>query len=51
MMSAPSQTETWTISIDEEADIVAVRQQARELAKELHFDQFAVAALTTAASM
>ena len=50
MMSAPSQTETWTISIDKEADIVAVRQQARELAKELHFDQFAVAALTTAAS-
>ena len=49
-MSAPSQTETWTISIDKEADIVAVRQQARELAKELHFDQFAVAALTTAAS-
>ena len=50
MMSAPSQTEIWTISIDKEADIVAVRQQARELAKELHFDQFAVAALTTAAS-
>ncbi len=50
MMSAPSQTEIWTISIDKEADIVAVRQQARELAKELQFDQFAVAALTTAAS-
>jgi len=45
-----SQTDTWTISIEKEADIVAVRQQARELAKELRFDQFAVAALTTAAS-
>ena len=42
--------ETWEISIDKEADIVAVRQQVRELAKELRFDQFAVAALTTAAS-
>jgi serine/threonine-protein kinase RsbT len=50
MMSAPSQTDTWTITIEKEADIVAVRQQARELAKELQFDQFAVAALTTAAS-
>ena len=29
---------------------MAVRQRARELAKEHHFDQFAVAALTTAAS-
>ena len=38
------------ISIDKEADIVAVRQQVRELAKHLQFDQFAVAALTTAAS-
>ncbi len=43
-------TEMWEFRIDKEADIVAVRQQARELAKELHFDQFAVAALTTAAS-
>src|SRR5436309_9276177 len=50
MMSAPSQTEIWTISIDKEADIVAVRQQVREIAKELGFDHFAVAALTTAAS-
>src|SRR2546426_9553130 len=45
-----SDTEAWEIRIDKEADIVAVRQQARELAKELRFDQFAVAALTTAAS-
>ena len=36
--------------IDKEADIVAVRQKVRELAKENLFDQFAVAALTTAAS-
>ena len=45
-----SDTDTWEIRIDKEADIVAVRQQARELAKELGFDQFGVAALTTAAS-
>jgi len=43
-------TATWEIRIDKEADIVAVRQQVRELAKEHRFDQFAVAALTTAAS-
>jgi serine/threonine-protein kinase RsbT len=43
-------TSVWEIRIDKEADIVAVRQQVRELAKELQFDQFAVAALTTAAS-
>jgi serine/threonine-protein kinase RsbT len=42
--------DTWEIRIDKEADIVAVRQQVRELAKEYRFDQFAVAALTTAAS-
>src|SRR5215470_6045655 len=42
--------EQWEIRIDKEADIVAVRQRVRELAKELQFDQFAVAALTTAAS-
>jgi len=41
---------TWEFRIDKEADIVAVRQQVRELAKEQQFDQFAVAALTTAAS-
>ena len=45
-----SHTETWEIRIEKEADIVAVRQQVRELAKEYRFDQFAVAALTTAAS-
>jgi len=43
-------TSLWEIRIDKEADIVAVRQQVRELAKELQYDQFAVAALTTAAS-
>jgi serine/threonine-protein kinase RsbT len=43
-------TETAEFRIDKEADIVAVRQRVRELAKENGFDQFAVAALTTAAS-
>ena len=43
-------TESAEFRIDKEADIVAVRQRARELAKENGFDQFAVAALTTAAS-
>jgi serine/threonine-protein kinase RsbT len=38
------------IRIDKEADIVAVRQRVRELAKENRFDQFEVAAVTTAAS-
>jgi len=42
--------EVWEIRIDKEADIVEVRQRVRDLAKELRFDQFAVAALTTAAS-
>jgi len=42
--------DTWDIRIDKEADIVAVRQKVRELAKEYRFDQFDVAALTTAAS-
>jgi serine/threonine-protein kinase RsbT len=46
----PGDVEIWEFRIDKEADIVAVRQQVREIAKELHFDQFAVAALTTAAS-
>jgi serine/threonine-protein kinase RsbT len=41
---------TWEIRIEREADIVEVRQRVRELAKEHRFDQFAVAALTTAAS-
>jgi serine/threonine-protein kinase RsbT len=43
-------TTIWEIRIDKEADIVEVRQRVRELAKENRFDQFAVAALTTAAS-
>ena len=38
------------IQIDKEAEIVVVRQRVRELAKQHGFDQFAVAALTTAAS-
>src|SRR5215475_14107522 len=42
--------EAWEICIDKEADIVEVRQRVRDLAKEHRFDQFAVAALTTAAS-
>ena len=46
----PHDIETWEFRINKEADIVAVRQQVREIAKELAFDQFAVAALTTAAS-
>jgi serine/threonine-protein kinase RsbT len=46
----PGDTKVWEIVIDKEADIVAVRQRVRDLAKELRFDQFAVAALTTAAS-
>jgi serine/threonine-protein kinase RsbT len=46
----PDQSEAWEIRIDKEADIVEVRQRVRELAKNCGFDQFAVAALTTAAS-
>lgn len=38
------------IRIEREADIVAVRQRVRELTKEFRFDQFEIAALTTAAS-
>ena len=48
--SGSRDNDTWEIRIDKEADIVAVRQQVRELAKEYRFDQFAVAALTAAAS-
>src|SRR5215467_11849653 len=44
------ESELWEIRIEREADIVEVRQRVRELAKENRFDQFAVAALTTAAS-
>ena len=42
--------EEWDIRIEREADIVEVRQRVREIAKHYQFDQFAVAALTTAAS-
>src|SRR5215467_1669273 len=45
-----SERERWEIRIDKVSDIVAVRQRVRDLAKEQRFDQFAVAALTTAAS-
>jgi serine/threonine-protein kinase RsbT len=48
--SADIRQELWETRIDKEADIVEVRQRVRDLAKELKFDQFAVAALTTAAS-
>jgi serine/threonine-protein kinase RsbT len=40
----------WEIRIDKEADIIAVRQLVRELTKTHRFDQFAAAAITTAAS-
>jgi serine/threonine-protein kinase RsbT len=46
---APS-AESWEIRIDKEADIIAIRQLVRELTKAHKFDQFATAALTTAAS-
>jgi serine/threonine-protein kinase RsbT len=42
--------DTWEIRIDKEADIIAVRQLVRELARTHRFDQFASAALITAAS-
>jgi serine/threonine-protein kinase RsbT len=42
--------ECWEIRIEKEADIIAIRQLVRELTKEHKFDQFATAALTTAAS-
>jgi serine/threonine-protein kinase RsbT len=40
----------WEIRIEKEMDIVAVRQLVRDLAKTYNFDQFAMAALATAAS-
>jgi serine/threonine-protein kinase RsbT len=43
-------SESWEIRIEKEADIIAVRQLVRELTKGYKFDQFAAAALTTAAS-
>jgi serine/threonine-protein kinase RsbT len=42
--------ESWEIRIEREADIIAIRQLVRELVKAHKFDQFASAALTTAAS-
>lgn len=45
-----SATESWEIRIEKEADIIAIRQLVRELTKAHRFDQFAAAALTTAAS-
>ena len=43
-------SESWEIRIDKEADIIAIRQLVRELTKAHKFDQFATAALATAAS-
>jgi serine/threonine-protein kinase RsbT len=40
----------WDIRIEKEVDIVAVRQLVRDLTKAHRFDQFAIAAITTAAS-
>jgi serine/threonine-protein kinase RsbT len=45
-----SAAESWEIRIEKEADIIAIRQLVRELTKAHKFDQFATAALTTAAS-
>ena len=45
-----SSDESWEIRIEKEADIIAIRQLVRELTKAHKFDQFASAALTTAAS-
>jgi serine/threonine-protein kinase RsbT len=42
--------EIWEIRIEKEADIIAIRQLVRELTKLHKFDQFASAAMTTAAS-
>jgi serine/threonine-protein kinase RsbT len=46
----PKASDAWEFRIDKEADIVAVRQHVRDLAKQYQFNQFEVAALTTAAS-
>ena len=48
--SSNSDKGPWDIRIEKEVDIVAVRQLVRDLTKAHHFDQFAIAALTTAAS-
>lgn len=45
-----SPAESWEVRIEKEADIIAIRQLVRELTKAHRFDQFATAALTTAAS-
>ena len=42
--------EVWEIRIDQEADVTAIRRLVRELTREFQFDQFAAAAMTTAAS-
>lgn len=49
-MAASKSLTTVEMNIDLEDDIVQVRQKVRELARELGFDPFAVAAITTAAS-
>jgi anti-sigma regulatory factor (Ser/Thr protein kinase) len=50
MSVAERSPEVWEIRIDKEADILAIRQLVRELTKLHKFDQFASAAMTTAAS-
>jgi serine/threonine-protein kinase RsbT len=50
LTSSSAVAESWEIRIEKEADIVAVRQLVRELTKQHKFDQFATAAMTTAAS-
>lgn len=49
-VNAGAVAQSWEIRIEKESDIIAVRQLVRELTKEYKFDQFAMAALTTAAS-
>jgi serine/threonine-protein kinase RsbT len=48
--NAPFARGPWEIRIEKEMDIVAVRQLVRDLSRTHRFDQFAMAALTTAAS-
>lgn len=50
MEALSTNTELWEIRIEKEADLIALRQLIRELTKVHRFDQFAAAALTTAAS-
>jgi serine/threonine-protein kinase RsbT len=42
--------QSWELRIEKESDIIPVRQLVRELTKQYRFDQFATAAMTTAAS-